>query len=64
MAGTGHWHGVVLGRRPDGQGVTRMGSVLLLFLVNFSLVWGLFFSFVMSHYLSKSMLTQNRKRGL
>ena len=23
-AGTGHWHGVVLGRRPDGQDVTRM----------------------------------------
>ena len=45
VAGPGHWHGVVLGRRPDGQDVTRMGLLLFLFLVDFSLVWGLFYCY-------------------
>ena len=38
--------------------------MLFLFWVNFPLVWVIFFSFVMNHYPSKSMLIQNRKYGL
>ena len=37
--------------------------ILILFLVNIPLVWGLFLSFVMSHYLSQSIFPRNRKHG-
>ena len=56
------WSGAgVKARRPRcNQNVI----IVIVFLVNFALVWDIFLSFVLARYLSKSTLTQNRKHGL
>ena len=51
-------------RRPGCNQNVIIVILFFLFLVNFPLVLGLFFSLVTSYYLSKSMLIQNRKHGL